>query len=156
METLLDSEEITPGTPTRFAGFWIRFVAYILDALIVGAAYTVLLGAIIGLMGIDGFGNWARDPSTSISLNFLSFIIGLGYFAFMESSEKQATLGKMVMNLKVVDDQGQRLSTGRAAGRYLGKIVSSIILLIGFIMVAFHPQKKGLHDVMANTLVVYK
>lgn len=155
METLLDSEEITPGIPTRFAGFWIRFVAYIIDGIILNLIFTVI-GFIIGLAQAEYLLDLEQSPEIAAPIIFLLLLLGLGYFVGMESSEKQATIGKMAMNIKVVDDQGQRLSTGRAAGRFFGKILSGIILYIGFIMVAFHPQKKGLHDVMANTLVVYK
>lgn len=156
METLLDSDEIKQGPPTRFAGFWIRVVAYLLDALIIGAVNAIVIGVIIAVLGIDSFGSWMQDPSNTLPINGLSFIIGIAYFALMESSEKQATVGKMAMGIIVVDDQGNRISPTRAVGRYLGKIVSAFVLLIGFIMVAFHAKKQGLHDVMANTLVVYK
>ncbi len=156
METLLDSDEIKQGPPTRFAGFWIRFFAYIIDSIVMAGIFAVIFAIIAVVLGVDSFSRWMGDPATSVSINGLSFIVGLAYFVWMESSEKQATVGKMAMGIIVVDDAGRRLTPGRAAGRYLGKIISSIILLIGFIMVAFHEKKKGLHDVMANTLVIYK
>ena len=75
------------------------------------------------------------------------------YFALMESSTRQATLGKMALDMKVTDDEGNRISFGRATGRYFAKILSALILLIGFIMVAFTDRKRGLHDMIAGTLV---
>ena len=74
----------------------------------------------------------------------------------MESSSKQATLGKMVLGIVVTDAGGNRISFGRALGRNLAKIISDIILFIGHFMVAFTEKKQGLHDLIAGTLVVVK
>jgi uncharacterized RDD family membrane protein YckC len=78
------------------------------------------------------------------------------YYALMESSRFQGTLGKMAVQIKVTDLEGNRISFGRATGRYFGKIVSGLTLLVGYIMVAFTRQKQGLHDIMAGCLVVRK
>jgi hypothetical protein len=72
----------------------------------------------------------------------------------MESSTKQGTLGKMALGIKVTDLNGNRIDFSKASGRYFGKIISSIILCIGYIMVAFTQKKQGLHDIMAGCLVV--
>ena len=86
--------------------------------------------------------------------NLVSLVIGWLYFALLESSERGATVGKMAMGLRVVTDQGQRLSFLNATGRYFAKIISAIILCIGFIMIAFTDRKRGLHDMIAGTLVI--
>ena len=86
--------------------------------------------------------------------NLLSVVVGWLYYALMESSGMQATLGKKALGLIVTDESGQRISFARATGRYFAKIVSALILLIGFIMVAFTERKQGLHDKLAGTLVV--
>lgn len=86
----------------------------------------------------------------------VSFAIGVAYFVLMESSEKQATIGKMVFGLKVIDQDGKRLNLSKALIRYLSKFVSAIILLIGFIMAGFDSKKQALHDKIAGTFVVYK
>lgn len=83
-------------------------------------------------------------------------ILGWLYYALMESSSRQATLGKMALGIIVTDTEGQRVSFAKATGRHFGKIVSGIILYIGFIMIAFTEKKQGLHDIMANCLVVIK
>ena len=75
------------------------------------------------------------------------------YFALLESSSMQGTLGKKALGMIVTDLSGNRIGFGRATGRYFGKILSAIILGIGFIMVAFTERKQGLHDLLANTLV---
>jgi uncharacterized RDD family membrane protein YckC len=73
----------------------------------------------------------------------------------MESSVRQATFGKSVMSLRVTDDGGQRISFGRATGRFFAKIVSGMVpLLIGYIMAAFTEKKQALHDLIAGTLVL--
>ena len=78
------------------------------------------------------------------------------YFALMESSSKQGTLGKMALGIKVTDLDGNRISFGKATGRYFGKILSGMIMNIGFIMAAFTDKKQGLHDMLAKTLVLNK
>lgn len=72
----------------------------------------------------------------------------------MESSAKQATLGKMALGIVVTDLEGARIGFGRATGRYFAKILSGLILGIGFLMAAFTERKQGLHDIIAGTLVV--
>lgn len=122
----------------KYAGFWVRFLAFILDSILIGAVATIL-----------SQGNNAIQSSISLAIGWL-------YFAFMESSVKQATLGKMVLGLKVTDMDGKKISFARATGRYFSKILSMIILLIGFIMIAFTEKKQGLHDKIAETLVIKK
>ena len=76
------------------------------------------------------------------------------YFALMESSAKGATLGKLALGLRVTDLNGNRISFARATGRYFGKIVSGMILMIGYLMAGFTQQKQALHDIMAGCLVI--
>ena len=83
-------------------------------------------------------------------------LVSIAYFVWQESSEKQATIGKSVMGLKVTNLQGGRISTAQALIRYFGKFLSSIIFYIGFIMAGFTEKKQALHDMLAKTLVVKK
>jgi uncharacterized RDD family membrane protein YckC len=76
------------------------------------------------------------------------------YNALMESSAKQATLGKMALGIVVVDLGGKRISFARATGRFFSKFLISSILLIGYILAAFTEKKQALHDLIAGTLVV--
>ncbi|MEM9085842.1 MAG: RDD family protein [Pseudomonadota bacterium] len=131
-----------------YAGFWMRVVAYFIDAIVL----TLIMIPVTLLTGGSLY-----DTSAPTSLDFSDFfglIIGVGYFVGMEGSTKQATFGKMAMGLIVTDQQGGRISYARATGRYFGKILSGVILLIGYIMVAFTQRKQGLHDLLAGTLVV--
>lgn len=88
--------------------------------------------------------------------NLLGMVIAWLYSAVMESSPAQATLGKMAMGIKVTDLDGRPISFGRATGRHFGKIISGLLLLIGYIMAAFTERKQALHDIMAGCLVVRK
>ena len=81
------------------------------------------------------------------------FLLSMGYFVYFESSAKQATPGKSMMNIKVTDTNGNRLSVGKALVRNLMKIVSGIILYIGFIMAAFTQKKQALHDMAAGAIL---
>ena len=144
----------------EYGGFWVRVVAYLIDAiLLVIVAFLIqsLTGIDMGARGsfsvFDTAGT-VGDGQASALGSLLSLVIGWLYFAGMESSRHQATLGKKALGLAVIDDSGNRLSFLRATGRYFAKILSAVILLIGFIMVAFTPRKRGLHDMVAGTLVM--
>jgi uncharacterized RDD family membrane protein YckC len=76
------------------------------------------------------------------------------YYASMESSSWQATLGKKILGLKVTDLAGNRISFARASGRFFGKILSGMILGIGFLMAGFTQRKQALHDILAGCLVL--
>jgi uncharacterized RDD family membrane protein YckC len=149
------------GTPVRYAGFWIRFIAAFIDGIIVGVVNGVI-GAFIGGGSAAVLSN-TNDPATAVTAAIAaagtSILIGCAlsfvYHAFLESSDKQATVGKMVVGIKVTDINGQRLSFGKASVRFFSKIVSGIILYIGFIMAGFTEKKQALHDMIAGTLVVY-
>ena len=134
--------------PVAYGGFWLRLVAYIIDAIVLSIALGVLatiLGIPLMPADMDQY-----DPT----LNAVSFVAGWLYFALLESSARGATLGKMALGLRVVTSAGERLSFLNATGRYFAKILSAIILFIGFIMIAFTDKKRGLHDMIAGTLVI--
>jgi uncharacterized RDD family membrane protein YckC len=145
----------------KYAGFWLRFVAFVIDCIfvsivILGAVTVVasILGVHVGL-GAGRYGGKAFGVAFGLR-HCLGTLVAWLYWALMESSPKQATLGKMALGLKVTDLQGRRLSFARATGRYFGKIVSSLILFVGFMMAGWTEKKQALHDIMAGTLVVRK
>jgi uncharacterized RDD family membrane protein YckC len=138
-----------------YGGFWIRVVAALIDAVIVGIpAFVICL--IIGILA--GVGQ--REGGGLILLLLVPAICLAGnwlYFALMESSDKQGTLGKMAVGLKVTDLDGARISFGRATGRYFSKIITDLVpLYIGYMMVGWTQRKQGLHDMIASTLVMKK
>lgn len=147
-------------TATHYAGFWNRFLAIIIDGLIVGAVQSVFLKP---MFGIPMWSYMERDESgvavtmwegPNLNVQLLSMLIGWLYFAMMESSNKQATVGKLALNLRVTDLNGNRISFAKATGRYFGKYLSAMIAMIGFLMAAFTKRKQALHDVLAETLVL--
>lgn len=167
---MLKSEKYTTlgGDNVLYAGFWKRTLAYIIDSLILGFVFMII-GLIWGVIQL--FGNWAPSPAETSMLTdgataiFTMQLLGqtlmnLGaswlYFAIMESSKCRATVGKLALGIVVVDEFNQKLSFGRASARYWSKILSSIILWIGFIMAGFTARKQALHDLIARTYVVDK
>jgi uncharacterized RDD family membrane protein YckC len=138
----------------EFGGFWKRVAASIIDSTIAGVV-GYLVGFIVFLPII------LEDPNLEESIinffaNILSLIIGWIYFSSFESSRFQGSPGKMALGMVVTDERGQRISFGRASGRFFGKFVSGLLLCIGFIMVGFTEKKQGLHDIMAGCLVQNK
>ncbi len=89
-------------------------------------------------------------------LIFIRMLVAWLYFAIMESSNLQATLGKMALGIKVTNLDRNKISFARATGRHFGKYISLAIFGIGFIMIAFTPRHQGLHDILAETLVLKK
>jgi uncharacterized RDD family membrane protein YckC len=158
------------SSPPPYAGFWARFVASLVDGLILGIPFWLVVIVLISIFG--GFGMMLHrnpvDPRAAAA--FLAPIFGLFflgmlvfvilqwlYFAGMESSARQATFGKSVMSLRVTDYEGQRISFGHATGRFFAKLVSGLIpFAIGYIMAAFTEKRQALHDLIAGTLVLRK
>jgi uncharacterized RDD family membrane protein YckC len=107
---------------------------------------TIILGSI----------SFAIAALTGLSQELFSSILGILYFIIMPVTSMQGTLGKAVLGLKITDHDGGRISILTSIGRYLGYILSAIILLIGYMMVGWTERKQGLHDKLASTYVVYK
>jgi len=130
------------GTNENYGGFWIRFLAYIVDGLIVGIGFFLIV-MLLSVMGLE-----------LIAPELILFVVGLLYFAFMQASPRQATYGKSLVGLKVTGYGGERISFARALAREVAKILSSLTLLIGFIIAGFTKRKQALHDFIASTYVV--
>lgn len=151
------------GKIVKYAGFWRRFGAYLIDFIILFVIQMVI-GFILGIIAVASTSNnsyySSSYDSTVNSLTCLSYLISLVitvlYFAGFESSQGQATPGKRAMSVIVVDKDGNRISFGKAFIRYLGKILSGLILGVGYFMIGFTEKKQGLHDMIAGTYVVEK
>jgi len=118
---------------TIYGGFWVRMLAGIIDFVILWVIYLILLfipifGWIIGL-----FASWL-------------------YFAVQHSSSKQATLGMRALDLKIADENLDKISFWRASGNYFVSYISGLILFIGFLMIAFTKRKQGLHNLVSRTV----
>jgi uncharacterized RDD family membrane protein YckC len=123
-------------TSESYGGFWIRFLAWIIDSIVV----TIVVGFILTVTFGVGF----------VAMFFASWL----YEALMLSSSWKATLGKRALNLVVTDLEGQPLSFGRATGRHFAKWLSGLALGVGYIIAAFTSRKQALHDMIAGTFVV--
>ena len=158
------------SAPLPYAGFWERVAAYLIDGLILGVPFGILMVILIFLFG--GFGVMMHrrpvEPGEAMAFvgpMFMFFVLGMLvflafhwlYFAGLESSERQATFGKSLLSLRVTNYDGRRLSFGHATGRFFAKIVSGMVpFAIGYIMAAFTAKKQALHDLIAGTLVLRK
>jgi uncharacterized RDD family membrane protein YckC len=144
-----------------YAGFWLRAVAYLIDNLLLGFVLgNLLLRPLMGRPGgIPADNPWFLFENTSPQITALVLLFLMGnwvYFSLCESSKWQATIGKKVLGLMVVDLQGKRLSFGRASGRFFAKILSSMTFMVGFLMAGFTKRKQALHDIVAGCLVIKK
>lgn len=128
----------------NYAGAGRRLVATFLDGIIVGVV-SFLFGIVLGLAGMG-----AQTALNTV----VGFAISIGYWVVYQQQTTQ-TLGKKVMGLKVVDAQGKTPSMITFFLReFIGKMVSAIILMIGYLMILWDGRKQGLHDKIAGTFVV--
>tara|TARA_Y100001934_G_C11909393_1_gene565953 strand:+ start:31 stop:453 length:423 start_codon:yes stop_codon:yes gene_type:complete len=136
-----------------YAGFWKRVGASIIDTLLTGL-FGFLLGAVLAFMSIGM--QWSQETTMMLArvLQVLCIIFTWLYYTILESSKLQATIGKMALGIVVTDLAGNRISFGRANGRYFSKLLSAIPFGFGFIMAGTTAQKQGLHDKIANCLVM--
>jgi uncharacterized RDD family membrane protein YckC len=150
-----------------YAGFWLRFLAYLIDNVVMGLGFILI---VIPLVFLTGLGAFLRDVHPNEDMNDAGIFALMGflflaatamllftwlYHALMESSEWQATLGKKALGLVVTDMAGQRVSFGRSTGRHFAKIITNMVpAFIGYIMAGFTEKKQALHDMMAGCLVL--
>jgi uncharacterized RDD family membrane protein YckC len=165
---------VTPAVvvlPAPYAGFWLRVVAHLIDGAIWGVVFGLILALLFATGGLQYLRGFRPQPYNVPANPFLPMAI-LGaifvlfpllivaawlYFALMESSVHQGTLGKMAIGLFVTDLQGNRVSFARASGRFFAKFLTGLIpLFIGYIMAGFTEKKQALHDMIAGCLVLKK
>ncbi|GJM30034.1 MAG: hypothetical protein DHS20C17_26690 [Cyclobacteriaceae bacterium] len=160
--------EQLPDQPTQvqadYAGFWLRLAAYIIDYFVIGfvlGGIVVFVGLAMGISAaafddIDNSANQLLIITLSTVLGIVSLVATWLYYALLECSSYQGTLGKMALSLKVTDMDGARISFSRATGRFFGKFLSSLILYVGYFMIGFTERKQGLHDILSGCLVLRK
>jgi uncharacterized RDD family membrane protein YckC len=145
----------------NYAGFWIRFVAHIIDGIIL----TVVLYASLIAFALLAIGttstNYSRTPDyTAMGIMFIlwfffAIVVVWLYYAVQESSSAQATVGKRAVNIIVTDLNGNRVGFGTASIRIIVKSIP-IVGSIGCVMIGFSANKQGLHDMAASTYVIFR
>ena len=155
-----------PAKPAvEYAGFWRRSLALVIDQLILSVPSGLIfllfiLPTITAALHTEDADAIATMVLSSIASWILAAIIlsliPLAYYTFFECSSYQATPGKMALGIIVTDMDGRQISFARSLGRNLGKIISKMILYIGFIMAGLTLKKQALHDMLADCLVVMK
>ena len=141
METLSTSS----ARGHAYAGFWRRLGAYLIDGLLLGtvqATITILVYTIA-----------PYDLRAQVNVLPVSILVGWAYYALMESSPAQATVGKIALGIYVTDREGDPIDFRRASIRFWAKVISSLALMLGWLMAAL-PRKRALHDYLAGTLVL--
>ena len=148
-----------------------RFIAFLIDAILLSVV-TVILVSVIGMVGGIGAASAISNSSdmsdskaagiiaamagAGLLIQLISLALQVGYFTYMESSERQATIGKSAMGLIVADENGNRLDVQKALIRNISRLISGFICLIGYLMAFFTEKKQTLHDIIAKTNVYTK
>ncbi len=158
---------------TAYAGFWRRFLAGLIDFVII-LIPMFILATVLGVALFAGMGAAGAPAAMPVSFLIPILLLAWGYKAILESSSWQATIGKKALGLKVTTLGGDKLSLGQATMRTwpfwlatliqvlesfvgMGAILSTAVSLAGLvalIVIAFTPKKQGVHDMMAKTLVI--
>ena len=154
------SGDLLPEGGIVHAGFWRRCAAYVADSIVLTIPFLLVFG-LLAYMSYRAALSGEAPGGMLILVYFLAYvgaIVGAWlYFAKFESGANQATPGKRLMGLKVTTASGERISFGRATGRFFGKIVTGIIPFgIGWMLAGWTGRKQALHDMMASTCVVFR
>jgi uncharacterized RDD family membrane protein YckC len=160
---------VAPAMPSPYAGFWLRFVAFLIDEAVLVLGVCILGLLAMALVGVEtlrtAFEGLDKNPDqfpAELVLVMVTFFLTAAlmtwlYHAWMESSPNQGTLGKMALGLIVTDMQGRRVTFARATGRFFARIITGMIPLgIGYILAGITEKKQALHDIIAGCLVLRK
>jgi len=139
----------------KYAGFWMRLLAWIVD-LIVIVIISSIIGFILGALGGTFNFYYTFLEGNDLFWRIFGIVVAWLYFSILECSKLQATFGKKLLRMKVTDMNAEKVSFKIATVRYFSKILSGIILGIGYLMIGFTKNKQGLHDKIAQTIVLRK
>lgn len=154
---VLSESGMLPAGLTIHGGFWRRTAAYLMDGFIIGVVnWVITMILMVAMVGSLAAGSVNAAFGTIVLQVLIGIVLSWLYFALQESSAAQATLGKRAMGLKVTDDYARRIGFGRATGRFFGKILSSVIFNIGFMLAGWTGRRQALHDMICGTVVVFR
>lgn len=148
------SEGLAGPKVFHYGGFWIRFVALFIDGLITGFASATVEAILLPRLA---FSRPGAVPAMAIATVGVAYLVGIGISCAYESLfvyKLGATPGKIIFGLRVVRPDGGPISLGRSVGRYFAKMLSGIVLAIGYIMAAFDVENRALHDMLVDTRVI--
>ncbi|WP_223591632.1 RDD family protein [Neobacillus bataviensis] len=137
------------NSQVRYAGFWMRFWAYLLDLIVIGSIGRILIKPVFrGLdLSLSELNMFAPISIASAVIFYLYFVLMTKYF--------NQTLGKMVFGLKVIEFNKEKLTWGTILFReWIGRFISATTIL-GYLIVAFLPKKQGIHDLFTDTSVIH-
>lgn len=153
-------EGVAVAATVKFAGFWIRFVAMMIDSIILLAVNGALQFAVLGGRAANPFPDPTHPEAhiaDTIAIFGIAWLLGAAASATYEGlfvGKLGATPGKMALSLRVVRPGGGPVSMGRAFGRYFAKMLSSFTLGIGYIIAGFDSEKRAMHDMICDTRVI--
>ena len=139
-----------PAVAQPAASFWRRLFAWWIDGWVVSIGLALVLAGLLG--GFDA----VEQHEASAGLILVGGVVGWLYSSLLESSSWQGTVGKRLVGIKVTDLTGRRISFGKAGLRTICKLLSGIILFLGFLMASFTRRKQALHDLITGCLVVVR
>lgn len=162
--SVLPGHDQTPNTYNKnigtYAGFWVRFFAWIIDSILLFVVLLAICFFIIVEGGIDTNqvnGQYSSAMDAAMWASFLIYmVIYWLYSAYLESSYRKATFGKVALGLIVIDHDGKQITFKQGTIRWIGKIISGFIFCVGYIIIGLTEKKQGFHDMIASTYVVYK
>ncbi len=134
----------------RYAGFWRRFAALLIDWFVFSSIEIFIAAA----RGIPLNARPSTEPEVVAKAFLINLVVFWLYWSISESSPWQATIGKRAMDIYVTDLKGRRIGFAKASGRFFGKLISGLVLGFGFIMMGFTERKQALHDQFAGCLVI--
>ena len=158
-EPLPSLDYCTPILNSVYAGFWKRWLAWLIDWCVLFGlrmAVAALLGGIAALLEVTGLETPTVQAVEGVVVMLVLYLCAWPYYAFMEASRTGGTLGKMAVGLQVIDIDGERPTFAQTTARFFARLASILFLGFGFLMIAFTGRKQALHDMAANCLVVTK
>ena len=161
---IVPDEPFATRAARDYGGFWRRFWSHLIDRFILGVLFTpVGFMVFVPMLATESAGwNDTNLPAEAITallgavltVAFLALLGSWFYYALMQSSSRQATLGQLALGLRVTDVEGRRISFARASGRHFATVLTGLTFGIGYVIVLFTTRKQTLHDLVAGTVVV--
>jgi len=159
---------VTDVAAPEYAGFWLRFGAWVIDYLILivpftaislGMGLSAIAGAFLEQMKTDQVAAFEAYATAMLPITYVLMVVGFVYYTLFEASKWQATPGKMAVGIRVTGTDGQRISLARSAGRNAIRLTNVLrfpvpLPLICYVVAAFTERKQGVHDLLAHTYVL--